>query len=131
MLHHLRVARPVSDLARTRDMYCRGLGLRVIEIFQDHEGFDGIMLGAAGAEYHFEFTRCRRHAVQPTPTVEDLIVFYVPAQDEWRATCASMEAAGFRRVAAFNPYWEAFGHTYEDCDRYRIVVQHAEWTSWR
>lgn len=112
-------------------MYCRGLGLKVIESFQDHEGFDGIMLGAAGADYHFEFTRCRRHPVRPASTVEDLIVFYVPAQAEWRAICASMEAAGFRRVAAFNPYWEASGRTYEDCDGYRVVVQRDDWSNWR
>ncbi len=30
MKHHLRIARPVRDLARTRAMYCAGLGLRVV-----------------------------------------------------------------------------------------------------
>lgn len=83
MLHHLRVARPVSDLDRAADMYCRGLGLRVIDRFEDHGGFDGIMLGMAGADYHLEFTRSRRHAVLPSPSVEDLMVFYVPSQSEW------------------------------------------------
>jgi hypothetical protein len=59
-------------------MYCRGLGLHVIGSFENHDGFDGLMLGAPGATYHFEFTRARLHPVQPTPTVEDLAVFYIP-----------------------------------------------------
>lgn len=131
MLHHLRIARPVSDLALTKDMYCRGLGLRVIGSFEDHEGFDGVMLGAVGADYHFEFTCCRKLSVRPAPTVEDLTVFYVPPEAEWRAACASLLAAGFKRVAAFNPYWEARGRTYEDGDGYRIVLQRAEWSNWK
>lgn len=98
MLHNLRVARPVSDLARARDMYCRGLGLRVIESFHDHEGFDGVVLATAS---------------------------------EWRAACVSMEAAGFQRVAAFNPYWDVRGRTFEDGDGYRVVAQHGEWSNWK
>ena len=131
MLHHLRIARPVSDLALTKDMYCRGLGLRVIGSFEDHKGFDGVMLGAVGPDYHFEFTCYRKHPVRPAPTVEELTVFYVPSEAEWRAACASMLAAGFKRVTAFNPYWEARGRTYEDGDGYRIVLQRAEWSNWK
>jgi catechol 2,3-dioxygenase-like lactoylglutathione lyase family enzyme len=131
MLHHLRIARPVSDLALTKDMYCRGLGLRVLASFEDHEGFDGVMLGAMGADYHFEFTSCRKHPVRPAPTVEDLTVFYVPSKAEWQAACASMLAAGFKRVEAFNPYWEARGCTYVDRDGYRIVLERAEWSNWK
>ena len=131
MLHHLRIARPVTDLARTTDMYRRGLSLRVIDSFENHDGFDGVMLGAAGADYHFEFTRCRKHPVRPAPTIEDLTVFYVPSDAEWRAACASMLAAGFDRVTAFNPYWEARGCTYVDCDGYRIALQRAEWSNWK
>ena len=131
MLHHLRIARPVTDLARSTDMYCRGLGLRVIDRFENHDGFDGVMLGAAGADYHFEFTRCRTHAVRPAPTIEDLVVFYLPSAAEWRAACVSMTAAGFRQVSAFNPYWETRGRTYEDHDGYRIVLQRADWSNWK
>lgn len=128
-VNHVRVARPVSDLVRAADMYCRGLGLRVIDRFDDHDGFDGVMLGAAGAGYHFEFTHCRTHPVVPTPTVEDLIVFYVPTASEWQAMCDTMLAAGFRQVVAFNPYWDTRGRTFQDDDGYRIVLQRAEWSN--
>jgi catechol 2,3-dioxygenase-like lactoylglutathione lyase family enzyme len=131
MLHHLRIARPVTDLARTTDMYRRGLGLRVIDSFENHDGFDGVMLGAAGADYHFEFTRCHTHAVRPAPTVEDLVVFYLPSTSEWQAACASMAAARFEQVPAFNQYWDTRGRTYEDGDGYRIVLQQADWSNWK
>lgn len=124
---HLRIARPVSDLMRAGDMYCRGLGLRVLGTFEDHDGFDGVMLGVPGADYHFEFTRFRRDPVPPSPTVEDLVVLYVPDEAHWRAWCARVLAAGFREVAAFNPYWAARGRTYEDGDGYRIVLERAKW----
>ena len=125
----LRIARPVSDIERARDMYVHGLGLSVIGSFENHQGFDGVMLGTPGAAYHFEFTHSRAHPVRPTPTVEDLAVFYLPSEKEWRATCASMEAAGFRPVASYNPYWEKNGRTYEDPDGYRVVLQRDEWVS--
>lgn len=108
-------------------MYCEGLDLRVVGSFEDHEGFDGVMLGPAGAGFHFEFTHCRTHPVVPTPTPEDLCVFYVPGAADWNAACARMLAAGFTQVASFNPYWEARGRTYVDPDGYRVVLQNEQW----
>lgn len=129
MPHQLRIARPVTDLAASQAMYCRGLGLHVIGSFEDHAGFDGVMLGTAGASYHFEFTYCRSHPVVPAPTPEDLVVLYLPSPPEWREACANMLAAGFKRVASFNPYWDVSGRTYEDRDGYRLVLQNAEWSN--
>jgi hypothetical protein len=110
-------------------MYCRGLGLRVVGSFENHDGFDGVMLGLPGASYHFEFTRLRDHPVVPAATAEDLAVFYIPARDEWERACAGMLAAGFEPVASFNPYWDVHGRTYRDPDGYRIVLQNAEWSN--
>lgn len=110
-------------------MYCRGLGLRVVGSFENHEGFDGVMLGAAGASYHFEFTHRRSHPVAPSPTAEDLAVFYIPSSSEWDVACINMSAAGFKLVVSFNPYWDIQGRTYEDRDGYRVVLQNAEWTN--
>lgn len=129
MLHHLRIARPVSDLARSTDLYCRGLGLRIIGSFKDSDGFDGVMLGVPGSGYHFEFTYCRIHPVVPSPTAEDLIVLYIPMEAEWKTRCTSMSAAGFIQVPSFNPYWDIIGRTYEDPDGYRVVLQRSEWST--
>ena len=53
-------------------MQVAGVGAPIVDRFEDHAGFEGVMLAFPAADYHLEFTACRRHAVAPTPTVEDL-----------------------------------------------------------
>lgn len=127
MPHHLRVSRPVTHLPTTKAMYCEGLGLFVIGSFEDHKGFDGVMLGDSDSNYHFEFTYCKNHSVQPSPTPEDLIVLYIQTRSDWQSACDRMRAAGFKQVLAFNPYWERSGCTFEDRDGYRVVLQNKAW----
>jgi hypothetical protein len=92
-------------------MYCAGLNLAVLARFQDHQGFDGVMLGSPGMDYHFEFTHCGEHPVTPSPAVEDLLVFYVPDQEEWQATCDRLIEHGFICVRSLNPYWDVSGRS--------------------
>ena len=127
MTPHLRIARPVTDLDRSVAMYTQGLGLTRLAGFRDHQGFDGVMLGEPGGSHHFEFTCCPGHPVRPTPTPEDLLVFYVPDLAEWRSRCQAMQAAGFLEVTPFNPYWLDRGCTFQDADGYRVVLQRAAW----
>ncbi|WP_395703546.1 GFA family protein [Aquabacterium sp.] len=126
---HLRVARPVSALAPAVRMYQDGLSLALLGSFEDHEGFDGVMLGDPGGQFHFEFTRCRHHPVAPAPTPEDLFVFYEPQAEAWAARCAKMLEAGFAEVAPFNPYWSRQGRSFQDPDGYRVVIQQARWAN--
>ena len=124
---HIRIARPVSDLARSVAMYKLGLDLREVDSFRDHEGFDGVMLEVPGKGFHFELTYCRTHPIRPTPTPEDLLVFYEPDAKVWRGRCEAMVEAGFVEVEPFNPYWKQCGRTFQDPDGYRIVIQQASW----
>jgi catechol 2,3-dioxygenase-like lactoylglutathione lyase family enzyme len=128
MIQHLRIARPVSDIARSSTMYCNGLGLQILSRFEDHDGFDGVMLGTPDAHYHFEFTRCRARVVTPTPTREDLVILYIPDQDDWTQACRRMIDAGFTRVMSANSYWEVRGAVFEDADGYRTVLERAAWS---
>ena len=129
MLAHLRIARPVTDLSGTVEMYRLGLGLDVLGGFEDHEGFDGTFLGNLGAQFHLEFTFSRIHPVSPVASPEDLLVFYVPEPEAWGSSCRAMLAAGFREVKSFNPYWARIGRTFEDRDNYRVVIQRAAWSN--
>jgi hypothetical protein len=129
MKQQLRIARPVTDVGHTAGMYCRGLALRVLSSFKDHDDFDGIMVGLPEADYHLEFTRSRRHPITPSPTPEDPLVFYYRSHEEWRLACERMDAAGFKAVGSFNPYWSARGRSYQDADGYRVVLQQAVWAS--
>lgn len=123
----LRVARPVTELERSAAMYREGLRLVEVGRFENHAGFDGIMLGAPGLGYHLELTHSRSLPLPPSPTPEDLLVFYLPDRTEWQAACASLLLAGFTEVAPYNPYWGRRGRTFEDPDGYRIVLQQERW----
>jgi catechol 2,3-dioxygenase-like lactoylglutathione lyase family enzyme len=123
----LRVARPTDDIDALLPFYRDGLGLSLLYRFEDHGGFDGVMLGAAHAPYHLEFTRARGHSAGRAPTEENLLVFYFADGDLWEAAVRRMEEAGFPPVKAFNPYWDERGATFEDPDGYRVVLQHGEW----
>ena len=128
ILHaHLRIARPVSNLAHTERMYRDALDLSVLARFEDHDGFSGVILGREGLDYHFEFTHCPDHPIAPSPTPEDLIVFYLPDRPEWEAACERATEHGFMPVTSLNPYWEISGQTFEDADGYRIVLQNGTW----
>ncbi len=72
MIPVLRVARLSDDLEALLPFYRDGLGLQVLGGFEDHAGFDGIMLGHPGAPWHFEFTRFRGHAAGRAPTQDNL-----------------------------------------------------------
>lgn len=126
---HLRVARPTDDLAAVIKFYRDGLGFEVLYEFKDHDGFDGVMLGHKAAAYHLEFTRKTGHKAGRAPTEDNLLVFYLPAEADWRAAVARLEGAGHKAVKAFNPYWDKKGKSFEDPDGYRVVLQNAAWTS--
>jgi hypothetical protein len=124
----LRIARPTDNLAAIAAMYATGLNFTVLAQFENHDGFDGVILGHPQHPYHLEFTAQRGHQVGRAPTKDHLLVFYIPGQDEWEASCARMLAAGFTRVSSYNPYWDMRGRTFEDLDGYRVVLQNAAWT---
>jgi prolyl oligopeptidase len=104
-----------------------GLGFSVLGEFEDHEGFDGIILGRPGAPYHLEFTTNRSAASSVTTSDEHLLVFYYPDQGEWAATCLRMARAGFRSAKSANPYWDLTGNTFVDADGSRVVIQNGTW----
>jgi hypothetical protein len=123
----LRIARPSDCLDDLLPFYVSGLALSVLYRFDNHDGFDGVMLGKEGAPYHFEFTRAHGHTAGRAPTKDNLIVFYLPDRKEWEIAVQRMRDAGFEPVAAFNSYWDRDGLTFEDPDGYRVVLQHGSW----
>lgn len=124
---HLRVARPTDNLSHVVEFYRDGLGFEVLFEFNDHDGFDGVMLGHKGAAYHLEFTHERGHAAGTAPTEDNLLVFYIPDENQWREAVQRLENLGYKAVKAFNPYWDKQGKTFQDPDRYRVVLQNASW----
>ncbi len=124
----MRVARPSGDLEALLRFYRDGLGLQVLARFDDHDGFDGIIVGQPNAPYHLEFTTAHGEVAGRAPTDDNLLVFYLPDQTMWEDAVASMKSAGFDPVPSFNPYWDRVGVTFQDPDGYRVVLQRAEWS---
>lgn len=109
-------------------MYQRGLGFQELASFENHAGFDGIVLGHPRAPYHLEFIHHRGTTVAGAPSKDNLLVFYLPDAEQWSLRCKELERAGFVSVASYNPYWDVAGKTFEDSDGYRIVLQNQAWT---
>ncbi|MDP3635151.1 VOC family protein [Phenylobacterium sp.] len=125
----LRVARPTDDIERLLPFYCTGLGLEVLYRFENHDGFDGVMVGRSGAKYHFEFTHAHGHTAGRAPTDDNLLVFYIPQSEVWREAVDRFRTAGFEPVPPFNPYWDRTGVTFEDPDGYRLVLANKGWSA--
>ncbi len=123
----VRVAHPTDQLDQVVKFYTDGLGLQILYRFENHEGFDGVMVGIPGDPHHFEFTQHRGYLVGCAPTQDNLIVFYLPHQPEWQHAVDQMKGAGYQSVKSYNPYWDKSGVTFEDPDGYRVVLQNASW----
>ncbi|MBE9010223.1 VOC family protein [Pseudanabaenaceae cyanobacterium LEGE 13415] len=123
----VRIARPTDRLDQVVKFYTDGLGLQILDRFENHQGFDGVMVGIPGELYHFEFTQQQEHRVGRAPTQDNLIVFYLPEQQDWQRTIEQMKATGYEPVKSYNPYWDRDGVTFEDPDGYRVVLQNASW----
>jgi len=123
----LRIVRPTNNIEALLPFYRDGLGLQVLYRFEDHNGFDGAMLGHLGSPYHFEFTHHRGHAVAGAPSQDNLLIFYLSDLGEWQQAVDRMKQHSFEPVTAYNPYWDEHGLTFEDADGYRVVLQHPAW----
>ncbi|MBS9436621.1 VOC family protein [Photorhabdus noenieputensis] len=119
----LRIARPTDNLTQVAEMYCQGLGFIILEKFEDHENFDGIILGHPNHLWHLEFTHHRGTTVGRSPTQDNLLAFYISDHSEWLEQISLMKNAGFLAVPSYNPYWDIDGKTFEDIDGYRVVLQ--------
>lgn len=127
----IRIARPTLDPARIRRFYIDGLGMSILYEGQtqvEDRRWELLMCGFEHASCHLEFTRSQPHPIVPSPTGEDLLVFYLgdPAAclDQVATT---LEHHGGTVVCSDNPYWDAGGITVMDPDGYRLVVTARTW----
>lgn len=120
----VRVARPTRRLRELKKFYCDGLGLAVINSFEGHAGYSGLMLGLPGNAYHLEFTEheAARDADYSPPSADNLLVLYIPDGAAIAAIRARLAALGYAAVAPENPYWNERGTTIADPDGWRVVL---------
>ena len=97
MKTHMRVARATDHIKEIVAFYRDGLGFEVIGSFTEHDGFDGVMLGHPGAQYHLEFTCQQGVTAGRAPTEENLLVFYLPDAGEWQTAVQRIQITAMGR----------------------------------
>jgi hypothetical protein len=122
----MRVARPTDNLEQITKMYADGLGFEVIGGFDGHGDFSGRMLGHPKHHYHLEFTTHSKEKAGSAPTLENILVYYVPDDVEFAGAIDRISSSGFKKVDSFNPYWQGYAQTFEDLDGYRVVINNGD-----
>lgn len=114
-----RIGRPTSNLSRIVEFYVTAVGFDRLGGFEGHNGYDGCFVGLAGAPWHLEFIQNGAHL--PSPTDDDLLVLYMPAENIAGIT-AHMRSLGHEPVEHVNPYWTfAKAVVFMDPDGYPLV----------
>lgn len=119
----VRVARPTDRLEEVVAFYHDGLGLPVIDSFEDHAGYSGVMLGLPGASYHLEFTHHEAGSACPAPSKDNLLVLYLSERTAMERLVEWLSAMGYPPVPPENPYWSTErSATIADPDGWRVVL---------
>ncbi len=82
----VRIARPTDKLAEVVAFYRDVIGLKELGSFQGHAGYDGVILGLPGWQYYLEFTQHVKGSPCPSPSRDNLLVFYLPEEHMERLT---------------------------------------------
>ncbi|MEV4240429.1 MULTISPECIES: VOC family protein [unclassified Nocardia] len=119
----VRIARPTDRLVEVVRFYVEGLGLRELYRFENHAGYDGVMLGLPGTGYHLEFTTHVDGSPGDAPSAENLLVLYFSTETQMYDVAQRLGEFGVQPVPAENPYWAANGGlTFPDPDGWRVVL---------
>ena len=118
----IRIARPTDQLKELIHFYCEGLGLNIIGSFNEHDGYDGVMLGMPDASVHLEFTQHANGSPCPAPTRDNLLVFYYDDHQNYQAAVAQLRSINAKEVKPENDYWTGKSVSFEDSDGWGIVL---------
>ena len=118
----VRVARPTNRLEEVVRFYRDGLGLIELGRFEGHSGYDGVMLGLPGSDYHLEFTSHADGSPGPAPSVDNLLVLYVESEQAAEIVAGRLADLGYSDVEPENPYWDGRSITIPDPDGWRVVL---------
>ncbi len=126
-VRRIRIARQTDRLAKVIEFYCQGLGLQQIGNFNNHSGYDGVMIGLPNWDTHLEFVQHQQGSPGEAPTRENLLVLYLPSSRVIRAKTEHLERMGYPAVEPENPYWNGKSITIEDPDGWRVVLFNLDW----
>lgn len=118
----MRVARPTTDIERAITFWTQVVGLEILSRFEDHEGYDGVILGNSGDQWEIEVTHHSSGMPLPSPSEEDIIVLYLKEGVADEIT-DRLRHAGHPAKEHPNPYWRAMGASaHTDPDGYTLII---------
>jgi catechol 2,3-dioxygenase-like lactoylglutathione lyase family enzyme len=119
----VRFARPTDRLPEVVKFYVEGLGLHELYRFENHAGYDGVMLGLPHTDCHLEFTTHVDGSPGPAPSKEHLLVLYFESEARMFETVQRLGKFGAEPVPTENPYWAAHGAmAFPDPDGWQVVL---------
>jgi catechol 2,3-dioxygenase-like lactoylglutathione lyase family enzyme len=118
----VRWARPTDKLDEVVRFYRDGLGLVELGHFEGHSGYDGVMLGLPGSDYHLEFTSHADGSPGLPPSVDNLLVLYVESEEAATIVAGRLSDMGYSDAEPENPYWDGRSITIPDPDGWRVVL---------
>ncbi|NQU49067.1 MAG: VOC family protein [Planctomycetes bacterium] len=121
-----RVARPTDQMPRIKTFYIEGLGLTERGSFQNHDGYDGIILGIDESSYEIEFTTHLTGSPCHAPSQDNLLVFYLRDAAAVAQVVLRMSQLGIEPVVPENPYWITRASTFEDADGWRVAIVNSQ-----
>ena len=99
----VRIARPTDRLDEVVEFYRDGLGLVELGSFDGHSGYDGVMLGLPGSDYHLEFTSHEDGSPCPAPSVDNLLVLYLESEQAAEIVAGRLADLGYPRRRTGEP----------------------------
>lgn len=117
----LRVARHTDNLEKIEHFYVNILGFERLGGFQNHNNYDGVFIGKAGLDWHFEFTQSETKAKHVFDE-DDVIVLYPETIIAYIELTNRLLNHNIVSITASNPFWNENGKMFQDPDGYRIVI---------
>jgi catechol 2,3-dioxygenase-like lactoylglutathione lyase family enzyme len=117
----VRIARHTDDLEKIEAFYSAVLGFERLGGFQNHNNYDGVFIGKADLDWHFEFTKSLSKANHVFDE-DDVFVIYPSSDLEYKILINNILDYKIPIINSKNPYWNENGKMIQDPDGFRIVV---------
>ncbi|MFV8364416.1 VOC family protein [Flavobacterium sp. ZT3P35] len=121
----LRVARHTNDLEKIKVFYLSILEFELLGSFNNHDLYDGILIGNSNLDWHFEFTQSNENAEHHFDE-DDILVLYPETRSKYNSMINNVLNSNTSIITSKNPYWNdpevSGGKMFLDPDGFRIII---------
>lgn len=117
-----RTAWQTERLEECVRFYHELVGLPILGRFEDHAGYDGVILGLPDSRAQLELTTHRLGSPASPSAPDDLLVLYLDDRGAAEAIALRCRDAGLEEVAPDNPYWDGRAALLRDPDGRTLVL---------